>query len=191
MAIDCGCKTSANLGASGCEDFFVAGAQTTIYVANTCDIASYTATGLEVSAITMEVDPLTTNPTFWYKINAKQDSVNGTTTLSRGTNNSNMNHSVVFNVSGLDVDSKEVLNDLLLADLTFIVVDNSGETHIFGPNRGLRAADGSSLAIGAAQDDFYGATLTFEGRERQLAYSVLAGTTIEVFNGTTTDTVTL
>ncbi len=183
------CKFNGNLPKANCG-MKKGGLRGSIYAANVCEIASYTFTSGAVSAITMEVDPLTTNPYFWYQIDFKQNTA-GFNNEAQVGNNTYVNQSITFSVEGLTAASLAVLEDLMTAEVVFIVTDNLGVNHLLGRLDGLMLSEGT-VGAGIEADDMYGATLTFIGGETELSKIVASGTTIEVYDGvSSTITVTL
>lgn len=162
-----------------------------IYAANVCEIDEITSSTSDKSfdAITMLIDPLTTNPYFWYEINFKKGSAGFLNELQKGNNTFN-NQTLTFAIEGITAASLAVLESMSTAQVVFIVTDYQGVNHLLGRIDGLEMT-ASSYGSGTAQDDIYGGTITFSAGEPEFSNIVASGTTIEVFNGTTTDTVTL
>ena len=184
---DC-CKFNGNLDKAGCG-MAKGGLKGTIYAANFCEIAGYGKTGKNVSAVTMEVDPLTTDPFYFYQIAFK----NGTAGFNNETqvgNNTFQNQTLTFGVEGLTAASLAVLEELMTAEVVFIVTDARGVNHLLGRLEGMTIS-AATVGAGTAVDDMYGATLTFLGEEAELSNIVASGTTINVWNGTAAVSVVL
>jgi hypothetical protein len=175
------CKFNGNLPKVACG-MSKGGLKGSIYAANVCEIASYTFTTGAVSAITMAVDPLTTNPYYWFQIDFKKNTA-GFTNEAQVGNNTYVNQSISFSVEGLTAASLAVLEDLMTAEVVFIVTDNRGVNHILGRLDGLMVSE-ATVGAGVEADDLYGATLTFTGGETELSKIVASGTTIDVWDGT-------
>lgn len=182
------CKFNGNLPKGVCG-MAKGGLKGSIYAVNVCEIASYTKSGKNITAITMEIDPLTTNPYFWYQIDFKQNTAGFNNELQAG-NNRYMNQSITFSVEGLTAASLAVLEQLMTAEVVFIVTDNRGVNHLLGRLDGLMASE-ATIGAGIEADDLYGATLTFIGGEVETSNIVASGTAIEVWDGTAAVTVTL
>lgn len=174
------CKFGGNLPKGDCC-LALGGLKGSIYAANICDIAGYTITTNAVTAITMGVDPLTTDPYFWYQIDFKKNTAGFNNEAAIG-NNRYVNQTVTFSVEGLTTASLLVLEELLTAEVVFIVTDNRGVNHLLGRLSGLMVTEGN-IGAGIAADDLYGATLTFGGGEAEVSKRVASGTTIEVSDG--------
>ena len=177
--MDC-CKFTGNLPKTDCG-MKKGGLRGSIYAANICEIASYTKTGKTVSAITMEVDPLTSNAYLWYQIDFKQDTAGFKNEFAIG-NNTFVNQSLSMSVEGLTAASLETLEQLATAEVVFIVTDNQGKNHLLGRLDGLMLSEGV-IGAGMAEDDFVGSVLTFTGGETEVSNFVTSGTTIEVSDG--------
>lgn len=182
------CKFIGNLPKGDCG-FNKGGLKGTIYAANYCEVASYTMTGKLVTAIAMEVDPLTTNPYFWYQIGFKQNTA-GFNNEAQVGNNTFVNQTLTFSVEGLTAATLSVLEEMITAEIVFIVTDARGVNHLLGRLEGM-VATAAVIGAGTAADDLYGATLTFVSGETELSNIVQSGVTIDVWDGSTVVSVTL
>lgn len=184
---DC-CKFNGNLDKANCG-MAKGGLKGTIYAANFCEIASYTKTGKNVTGITMGVDPLTTNPYYFYQIAFKNGTAGFNNEIQIG-NNTFANQTITFSVEGLTPTSLAVLEELTTAEVVFIVTDARGVNHIIGRLEGMTLSAGV-IGAGVAADDMYGATLTFLSEETELSNIVASGVTIDVWDGAAAVSVTL
>ncbi len=182
------CKISAGLEAL-CVGMTKGGLKGTIYVANYSEIAGYTISNKVVSAITMEVDPLTTNPYFFYKI-AFKNSTAGFVNEMQGTNNNYAKQSLSFAVEGLSAPTLVALEDMMVSDLVFVVVDARGDSHLLGRLEGM-TRETATIGTGTAADDMYGSNLVFSSEEAELSNTIQTGTTIEVFDEVTSTVITV
>jgi len=184
---DC-CKFNGNIDKAGCG-MAKGGLKGTIYAANFCEIASITKTGKNVTAITMEIDPLTTDPFYFFQIAFKNGTAGFNNEVQVG-NNTFANQTITFSVEGLTVTSLEVLEQLMTAEVVFVVTDARGVNHILGRLEGMTVS-AATVGAGTASDDLYGATLTFLSEEGELSNIVASGTTLNVWDGAAAITVTL
>lgn len=184
---DC-CKFNGNLDKAGCG-MAKGGLKGTIYAANFCEIAGYTKTGKNVTAVTMEIDPLTTDPFYFYQIAFKNGTAGFNNEAQIG-NNTFQNQTLTFSIEGITAASLQVLEELQTAEVVFIVTDARGVNHILGRLEGMTIS-ASTVGAGTANTDMYGGTLTFLGEETELSNIVASGTTINVWDGTAAVTVTL
>jgi len=162
-----------------------------IYVANLSEIASITSSTNDkvYDAITMNVDPITTNPYYWFQISFKKNSA-GLNNEGQFGNNIFVNQSISFTVEGITATSLQVLTDMLDGEAVFIAKDWYGETHLLGRVGGL-SMSAIGYGTGAAGDDLYGGEITFSSEEPELSNLIASGTTIDVWDGSGTVTVTL
>lgn len=167
-----------------CDGMFVGGADSVIYATNRKQIASFTSTLGDnvINSITMKVDPLTTNPFYWFSFACKEGTV-GFTENKTGTVNSYAVQSLNFSVTGLNGAQKAKLEALVTSVLTFIVKDNKGIYHLLGKPTGLKCEVLNS-GTGVAEDDLYGAEITFSKGVADWSEEVANGTSIEVWDGT-------
>lgn len=173
------CKFNGNLPKGVCG-MTKGGLKGSIYAANLCEIASYTASGKNITAITMEIDPLAV-PYYWFQIDFKKGTAGFNNEIQVG-NNTFVNQSITFSVESLTPASLATLEDMMVAEVVFIVTDSRGVNHLLGRLEGLKVSE-SSVGAGAGDDDIYGATLTFSGGETELSNIVASGTTIQVWDG--------
>lgn len=164
-----------------------------IYVANLgqVDTISSTTNDKNIDVITMQIDPLTTNPYFWYRIQFKKNTAGLNNEVQFG-NNIFVNQNISFTVEGITADSLEVLEEMVDGEAVFIAKDYQGIWHILGRIGGL-VASAMNLGTGAAADDLYGGVITFSSEEPEFSNVVVSGTTIEVLaeDGVTIETITL
>lgn len=162
-----------------------------IYVATYChvDEISSTTNTKAIDTITMNIDPLTTNAYFWYQIAFKTGTGSFTNELQVG-DNTFVNQSVTFTVSGISTDILAFLERMATGKAIVIVEDAAKTKYVLGRLSGLEAS-ATSLTSGAAVTDVRGAVITLTGSEIEYSNTIVAGTTIEVFNGVSTDVVTL
>jgi hypothetical protein len=184
---DC-CKINGGIDKGVCG-MAKGGLKGTIYAANFCEIASYTKTGKNVTAITMEVDPLTSDPYFFYKIAFKNGTAGFNNEAQIG-NNTFSNQTLTFSAEGLTPTSLATLEQLMTAEVVFIVTDARGVNHLLGRLEGMTIS-AATIGAGTAVDDLYGATLTFLGEETELSNIVASGTTINVWDSTAAAAVTV
>lgn len=154
-----------------------------IYVANLGEIAdiSSTTSDKNMDTITMEIDPLTTNPYFWYRIVFKKNTA-GLNNEAQFGNNIFINQTLTFTVEGITAESLEVLQNMVDGEAVFIAKDYQGVAHVLGRISGLMMS-AMSYGTGAAADDLYGGEITFSSEEPEMSNIVVAGTTIEVSDG--------
>lgn len=164
-----------------------------LYVANFGQIDSVTLTADEVSAITMDTDPLTTNPYNWFSFRVKKNTGGLQNPGQIGTNNRSINQVINFTLEGFSTALKLRYDELLVADLVFIAVRHDNTAHMVGRISGAQMTTGD-LGVGVAIDDLVGAPLEFTADgELESMRTITAGTTITVIDedGVTTSTVTL
>jgi len=151
-----------------------------IYVANLANIDTITSSTSDKNydAITMLVDPLTTDPYFWYRIQFKKGTAGLGDELT-GTNNRYTVQSIDFSHSGLTAESLAVLEGFATGEAVFIAKDARGLVHLLGRVSGL-TCETLTTTTGAAADDFYGSVIRFSGEETEFHNFITAGTTIEV-----------
>jgi len=161
----------------------VGGAESLIYVANYSQIDTFTSTlnDKTINSITMKIDPLTTDPYFWYSFACIEGTV-GYTENKAGETNTYAVQTVNFSIKGLSAAQKAKLEALTLSVLTFIIKDNSGEYHLLGKPSGLKCTVLDS-GTGVAEDDLYGATITFSKPVAEWSYNMAIGSTIDVYDG--------
>ena len=163
-----------------------------MYVANFGDVAdiSSTTSDKNMDTIVMNIDPLTTDPYFWYQIAFRKNSAGMNNELVVG-NNKYVNQSVTFQIDGLTAQSHAVLQQMADGEAVFIVRDYQGVVHVLGRIAGLEVSAETS-GTGTALDDLYGATVTFTSAEPEFSNFITPGTQIEVWDGVSaTTTVTL
>lgn len=192
MALSLCCPITGNLLQDVCGQTR-GGLISEIYVTCLRNITSITSSTTDKSydAIVMEIDPLTTDPYTWYRIQFKKGTAGLNNELT-GTNNRYTNQSIDFSVAGLSVDGMTVLEQFATGEAVFIAKDARGLVHLLGRVSGL-TCETLTVGTGAADDDFYGSVIRFSGAETEFSNFITAGTTIEVLNvdGVTIDTVTL
>ena len=105
-------------------------------------------------------------------------------------NSVNFNQTLTFNAEDITEDSLEFVESIANTELVFIVKDNQDKYTVLGRKRGLKMS-ALTKGSGVADGDMYGSTITFSGVEREVSNLVLAGTIIDVYNGTTAVPVTL
>jgi hypothetical protein len=174
-----------------CTGLFVGGLIKDIYFANLNEVDEISSSFSNniIDTIDMLIDPVSTDPYPWYKLQYKEDTGSAGFTLNVG-NNRNVTHRVNATMQGISPLQYAALEEMMGGgEGVFIAVDSSGQAHLLGRTRGLRlvTAEGGT---GAAVDDVYGAELVFEGVQAHQIEFVAPGVTIQVFNGLTTDTVT-
>ena len=184
---DC-CKFNGNLDKAGCG-MAKGGLKGTIYAANFCEIAGYGKTGKNVTAVTMEIDPLTGDPFYFFQIAFKNGTAGFNNEAQIG-NNTFANQTLTFVVEGLTAASLAVLEELMTAEVVFIVTDARGVNHLLGRLEGMTVS-AATVGAGTAVGDVYGASLTFLGEEAELSNIVASGTTINVWDGTAAVSVVL
>ena len=162
-----------------------------IYAANLGEVSeiSSSTNDKEMDTIVMKTNPLTTNPYFWYSIAFKKNTAGMSNQVQFG-NNIFVNQSVTFAVEGITKTSLEVLEQMADGEIVFIAKDYQGNWHVLGRIAGLMMTE-MTYGTGTADADLYGGTITFSSTEPELSNLVKAGTTIDVWNGTTAVTVTL
>jgi hypothetical protein len=163
-----------------------------IYAANFGDIAdiSSTTNDKEMDTITMNINPLTTNPYFWYSIVFKKNTAGLSNEVQFG-NNKFVNQTITFAVEGITKISLSVLEQMVDGEAVFIAKDYQGQWHVLGRIAGLEMS-AATYGTGTAQDDLYGGTITFSSAEPEFSNLVKAGTQIEVWDGVSaTTTITL
>lgn len=151
-----------------------------IYVANLANIDTITSSTSDkvYDAITMLIDPLTTDPYFWYRLQFKKGTAGLNNELT-GTNNRYTNQSIDFSVAGLSAASMAVLEEMATGEAVFIAKDARGLVHLLGRVSGL-TCETLTAGTGAADDDFYGAVIRFSGAETEFTNFIATGTTIDV-----------
>jgi hypothetical protein len=166
------------------------GGLVSIYVANLSQVQEISGTVDKViDTITMRTNPTTTQPYFWYSIAFKKNTAGANNEVQFG-NNIFTNQSITFVVEGITAQSLKVLEQMVDGEAVFITKDYQGNAHVLGRIAGLMMS-AMTYGTGTAQDDLYGGTITFQSAEPELSNLVETGTQIQVWNGTTTDTVTL
>lgn len=163
-----------------------------LYVANYGQIDTITLTADEVTAITMDTDPLTTNPYNWFSFRIKKNTGGLQNPGQIGTNNRSVNQVINFTLEGFSTALKSRFDEMLVADLVFIAVRHDNTAHMVGRLSGAQMTTGD-LGTGVAIDDLVGATLEFTADgELESMRTVAAGTSITVIDedGVTTSTVT-
>lgn len=155
-----------------------------IYVANFGDIETITSSTLNnvYDSITMNTNPSTTLPYFWYRITSRKDTAGMTNEMVNGTNNKYINQTITFSIDGITPESHQVLNEMAEGEAVFIVKDYEGQLHLLGRVAGLEV-DSLASGTGTAEDDLYGATVTFTSAEPELSNFIATGTIIEVSDG--------
>ena len=154
-----------------------------IYVANfgQIDEISSTTSDKNMDTIVMDIDPLTTNPYFWYRIVFKKNTAGLNNEVQFG-NNIFVNQTITFTIEGITADSLEVLQNMVDGEAVFIAKDYQGVAHVLGRISGLMMS-AMSYGTGQGADDLYGGEITFSSEEPEVSNIVLAGTTIEVSDG--------
>lgn len=167
------------------------GVNTIIYAANLGDIAEISSTlnDKEMDTITMNINPITTQPYFWYQLAFKKNTAGGSNEGVFG-NNKYMNQTLTLGVEGITKQSLAVLETMADGEIVFIVKDFENKYHVFGRIGGLEMS-ALTYGTGTAADDMYGGTITFTSAEPELSNLVKAGTQIKVWDGTAAVTVTL
>jgi len=162
-----------------------------IYVTSLCNIDEITSStnDKEYDDVVMNIDPVSTNPYFWYRIQFKKNTAGLNSEAVIGTNRY-YNQSVTFQHEGIDKDSLAVLEGMITGDAVFIAKDYNGKIHLLGRIGGLQMS-ASTTGTGAAQDDLYGSEVTFLGSEPEMHNLIASGTTIQVWDGSAAVTVTL
>lgn len=155
-----------------------------IYVANLGDIDTITSVTADniYNAITMNTDPVTALAYTWFRIKFRKDSAGMTNEMVNGTNNKYINQTITFSIDGISPQSHAVLNQMAEGEAVFIVKDYDGQNHLLGRVAGLECSAMAS-GTGTAEDDLYGATITFTSAEPELSNFIAAGTTIDVSDG--------
>lgn len=164
-----------------------------IYVANFGEVAdiSSTAGDKEMDTITMDIDPLTTNPYFWYRIVFKKNTAGLNNEVQFG-NNIFVNQTITFSVEGITKESLAALQSMVDGEAVFIAKDYQGKWHVLGRISGLMAS-AMTYGTGTAADDLYGGEITFSSEEPEFSNLIANGTTITVLaeDGIATETITL
>ena len=162
-----------------------------VYVVSLCDIDDITSSTNDklYDAIVMNIDPVTTNPFYWYRIQFKKETASASSTFVVDENKY-FNQAVSLQHSGITLASLTVLESFATADLVFIAKDSQGKIHLLGRVQGLEMTEGS-ISTGAAASDAYGSTLTFTGNEPETHNFIAPGTVIQVWDGTAPVNVTL
>jgi hypothetical protein len=132
---------------------------------------------------------LTTNPYFFYKVEFKNNTA-GFNNEMQGTNNNYSKQSLSFAFEGMSASTMATLEDMLVSELVFVVVDARGVSHLLGRLEGM-TRDTATVGSGVASDDMYGATLMFSSEEAELSNIIQTGTTIEVYDEATSSVVTV
>lgn len=163
-----------------------------IYVANLGEVDAITSSGgdKEMDTITMKIDPLTTNPYFWYRIVFKKNTAGLNNEVQFG-NNKFVNQSITFSIEGITKESLAALETMVDGEAVFIAKDYNDNWHVLGRIAGLEAS-AITYGTGTAADDLYGGEITFSSEEPEFSNLVASGTTIEVSDGAgSTETITL
>ncbi len=164
-----------------------------LYVANFAQLDTTTLTAGEISAITMETDPLTTDPYNWFSFRIKKNTGGLDNQGVIGTNNRSITQTIDFTLEGFSTALKDRFDELMVADLVFIAVRHDGSAHMVGRLSGAQLTTGN-LGTGVAIDDLVGAPLQFTADgELETMKTITAGTSISVIDedGVTVNTVTL
>lgn len=187
------CAINANLAKSLCGANMGGLSANTVYVANTCEIASITVVNHEVTAITMKTDPVTSAPFNFYQFDivANSGSFNNTI-VAEDNGNRYFTYEFSFQNKSFDANTNLLVDQLLGASLIILAQVNGNWVVLGDLSKGMELGGDSSLASGQAASDFLGLTLSFTNNYIHSPYFVLAGTTIEVSDGAGgTDTITL
>ena len=162
-----------------------------IYAANLGDIAEISSTlnDKEMDTITMNINPITTQPYFWYQLAFKKNTA-GLANEGVFGNNKYVNQTLTLGVEGITKQSLATLEAMVDGEIVFIAKDFENKYHVLGRIGGLEMS-AMTYGTGTAADDMYGGTITFTSAEPELSNLVKAGTQIEVWDGTAAVTVTL
>lgn len=162
----------------------------TLYAANFGEVLAIqdNTNTKEIDTITMATNPTTSAPYFWYRIAFKKDTAGLINELAvEGTRY--INQTFNFAVEGITRQSLEQLQLMAAGDVVLIGVDYEGVAHVIGREGGLQMSS-MNYGTGTALGDMYGGEIVFTGAEGELTNVIATGTTIQVWNGTTTDTIT-
>lgn len=162
-----------------------------MYVCNLSQVDEIVSTlnDKEVDVITMAINPSTSLPYYFYSISYKRGTGGFNNELNTG-NSVYHNQTLSFSVEGISKESLQRFEELCKGDGVFLVRDMAGKWHCLGRQNGLRATN-STTGSGVAAGDMLGHTITFGSEESELSNLIKPGTQIEVWNGTSTDTITL
>lgn len=161
------------------------GLQGFLYVANFGEVQEISSSTLdkEIDTITMRTNPATSAPYFWYTIAFKKNSA-GMSNEGVFGNNKYVNQTLTLAVEGITKDSLSVLEQAMDGEVVVIAKDYLGVYHVLGRVAGLEMS-AISYGTGTAADDMYGGTITFTSAEPEFSNVVKAGTSIDVWDGTT------
>lgn len=151
-----------------------------LYVANLGEVEeiSSTTNDKNMDTITMKINPVTTDPYFWFRIAFKRDMAGLSNEVQFG-NNIYANQTITFAVEGITAQSLEVLEQMVDGEAVFIAKDYNGVWHVLGRLNGLTMS-AMTYGTGTAADDMYGGEITFSSEEAELSSLITPGTQIEV-----------
>lgn len=186
------CSTSLNNLLRTCEDCLeVGGLFEELYIASIYEVdeISSTTNNKVMDTITMKINPITSQPYFWYAFAFTTETAMMMDELQVGATRNYM-QTVTFNYSGLSEQTLSVLEGISCSEVVIIGKDRKKNLFIAGRLGGLRNTVNTSNT-GAAGADAKGGTVTFAGAQEEKLNRVLSGTQIQVWNGTAPVTVTL
>ena len=162
-----------------------------IFAANLGEIDTITVVDGIVTAITMKINPITSDPYYWYRIVAKKQSAGIDNLVVIGTNTRFIEQGINFEVEGFDTENKLAFQSLINGQAVFIGQDAKQVFHMLGHVSGAEMSEGN-IGTGIALDDFVGAKGKFIAQELFVTPTVEAGLTISVLasDGVTVETVT-
>ena len=148
-----------------CADY-IGGAQA-VYISNFDNVASYAATGGELTALTQEA------ATNFYVYNLEKENCTTTETQTKSIENgTNMYEGELsFTIKKLLAAQRDEIRLLALSRLFIIVKDNNGKFFTFGADFGADLTT-STASTGQAFGDLNGYALTFSSKERLPMFEV-------------------
>ena len=187
------CSVITNNIKKDCEPR-LGGLQENLFIGNFCDISGYTMASGEVIAVDMNIDPLTTDPFYFYRVSTKKNTAGVQNTLVKNDNNSYWETTVPFSIQGFSTETKLAIGDLIKSGGAVVVgKDKNGQWVIAGLNNdGLEATE-ATLGTDVTRDGLYGGNLVLTGFDTIISPTISLGTDLLVLNndGVTVDTVTL
>jgi len=126
------CSISAGSTFTCADKSLVGGTQSYVYLANLSNVASFTETLGAVSAITFDNAP----GLIKFEI-AKNSGSAGSEIEVQDGGNKLWKHSVNFNISALDQDDVNIVEDLARSEVIAIFVDRNKTIRIYGRENGL------------------------------------------------------
>ena len=171
------CVLTSGFTNAGCDNYKVAAGLRKLYIANACEVASFTdspvADGV-LDIVTM------VGAAVFFEFDFSKFSASFTSSVSSDNTGIARTHSVSFSIPGYDASKQAIINALDFASVVVIAETNTNQRFVLGYANGVFGGleiETSEVTSGAAKTDFFGTTITMSayvpGAPEEFLYSAL------------------